>query len=169
VEPQHVFVSLIIVVLLGLAGYYAWQQVQTLRLLRLQENLPPEDRSYMRNQAWRRLACCALMVLLAILLIGTFVLGLEAQAERLGAQVAEDRAHGQEMKLNAEQKRFVNLYTYCWITILLVLLSLLGLAASDLWAIHRFGLRHHRQIQADRRAMLERQVARMRTERNGHG
>lgn len=156
-ELEHVFVSLIIVVLLGLAGYYGWRQVQTLRLLPLQENLPPEDRSYVRNQAWRRLACCGLMVLLAALLMGTYLLGLEGQAKKHDGLSA------------AEQRQFVHLYTYIWITILVFLLSLLGMAAFDLWAIYRFGLRHHRQIQADRRAMLERQVARMRTERNGHG
>lgn len=168
-ELEQVFVSLIIVMLLGLAGYYVWRQVQTLRLLPMQENLPPEDRSYVRNQAWRRLVSCGLMVLLAVLLTGHYVLGLEDQAKKVGNESEKSRDLGEKRVFNAEEKRFVNLYTYSWITILLVLLSLLGLAAFDLWAIHRFGLRHHRQIQADRRAMLERQVARMRTERNGHG
>jgi hypothetical protein len=41
-------------------------------------------------------------------------------------------------------------------------------ALMDIWAVRRFGLRQTRQLQADRRAMLERQIALMRTERNGH-
>ena len=54
---QILFTSLLILVLVGLAAYYAWRQVQALRGLRHAENLPPEDRRYVRNQAWRRLAC----------------------------------------------------------------------------------------------------------------
>jgi len=42
------------------------------------------------------------------------------------------------------------------------------LAAVDVWAIARFGLRHHRQLQADHRDGLKRDVARLRQERNGH-
>ena len=50
----------------------------------------------------------------------------------------------------------------------LVLLTLVCLAFFDLFAIRRFGRRHYRQIQDDRRAMIERQVALLRTQRNGH-
>jgi hypothetical protein len=167
VEAQHVFAALIIAFLFGLSAFYTWRQVQTLRVLRLQENLPREDYRYVHNQAWRRLFCCGLTLLLAVLLLGTFVLGLETKAETLKEQRVERQARGEEM--NDEEKQFFNLYTYYWITILLVLLILLCTAAFDLYAIRQFGLRHHRQIQADRRAMLERQVARLRTERNGHG
>ena len=45
---------------------------------------------------------------------------------------------------------------------------LLVLAALDLLAIRRWGLRQFRKLQADRRAMIERQAARLREGRNGH-
>ena len=40
-------------------------------------------------------------------------------------------------------------------------------AFYDMMAIHRFGRRHFRKIQDDRRAMIARQVERLRQERNG--
>ena len=45
---------------------------------------------------------------------------------------------------------------------------LLFLTAYDLWAIRRYGLRHLRQIQADRQAMIEQEISIIRTQRNGH-
>jgi hypothetical protein len=55
-----------------------------------------------------------------------------------------------------------------WSAVLLLVLAIVFLAAFDFWAIARFGLRHHRQIQADRRTMLENHAARHRSQRNGH-
>ena len=53
-------------------------------------------------------------------------------------------------------------------TILGVVIGLL-LAALDFWSTARFGLRHRRQLQADHRALLKEEVARLRSRRNGHG
>ena len=50
---------------------------------------------------------------------------------------------------------------------LLLVFAMILLAAFDFWAIARFGIRHHRQIQEDRRAMLESHAARLRSQRNG--
>ena len=62
---QLFFGIVIVLVLLGLAGYYAWRQVQTLRRLRWETELSEDDRRYTTRLAWRRLLCCGLMVLLA--------------------------------------------------------------------------------------------------------
>jgi hypothetical protein len=53
--------------------------------------------------------------------------------------------------------------------VLILLMSIIFLAAIDFFAIRRFGLRHYRQIQADRRAMIEGELTRIRSQRNGHG
>jgi hypothetical protein len=55
-----------------------------------------------------------------------------------------------------------------WGVLLCVLLVLILLAAVDVCAITRYGLRHHRRLRADHRADLERDVARFRQQRNGH-
>jgi uncharacterized membrane protein YfcA len=158
---------LLIVVLAGLAGYYAWRQVQTLRGLRQAENLPPEDRSYLRNQAWRRLACSALMVVFAGLLAGSF--WVEPPAQALVDFGEEAQARNERPDLDPGQKHFFRLYTLYWVAALLVLLAMMGTALVDIMAIRRYGQRHFRKLQADRRAMIERQAARLRGGRNGNG
>jgi hypothetical protein len=53
------------------------------------------------------------------------------------------------------------------VALLVVLLAVVVLAALDLLAIRRWGLRQFRKLQADRRAMIERQASRLRQGRNG--
>jgi uncharacterized membrane protein YbhN (UPF0104 family) len=164
--PQLLFTVALIVVLLGLGGYYAWRQVKTLRGAAGADNLPPEDRRYLRYQAWRRLASCALMVVFAGLLAGTFF--LEDRAQQLAERTEAARQRGDEQPLPAEEKPFVRFYAGYWIAALLVLLGIVSLALYDVIAIRRFGRRQFRKLQDDRRAMIARQVARLRGERNGH-
>jgi hypothetical protein len=162
-SAELAFAAVIVVILLALAGYYGWRQWQTLRGLRHQENLTAEDRRYFRNQAWLRLVSCGLMVVLACLMAGSYLSGREEHARELaqpGATAAQ--------KADPEQKRFANQYITYWIFSLLVLMVIVFLTVFDLVAIRRYGLRHLRKIQADRRAMLERQVALLRSQRNGH-
>jgi hypothetical protein len=147
--PQLVFGALLVVVLLAAAVYFGWKQRQTLVGLAHQENLPPEDRHYMRRQAWRRLIGCGFMVVLAVMVAAWFFLDPEGVAR-------------------AGDRKAAPWYLLYLVSFLLVLLGIICLAAFDLFAIRRFGLRHRRQIQADRRAMIERQAARLRSQRNGH-
>ncbi len=165
---QTVATALLIAVLLGLAGYYAWRQVRTLRALRDETMLPPEDWRYARNQAWRRLVCSALMVAFAAMLAGTFF-GIESAMQELVNLGDAASARGEKPPLSPEQQRLVNIWAVYWSAALLILLGMLGIALYDLIAIRRFGQRHFRQLQADRRAMIERQAARLREGRNGHG
>jgi hypothetical protein len=163
--PEQVIGLLIVALLLGVAGWFGWRQAQTLRALPRQANLSSEDRRYFRNQAWRRLVGCALMFILAGLLAGWFLLGLNETASRLA-----DRAKGAGAgapPLTPEEEHSLRVCAYYLGGLLLVLLATVGTAWLDFWAIRRYGLRHRRQIQDERRAMIERQVARLRQEGNG--
>jgi hypothetical protein len=170
VKPdQIIFGTVLIILALGVAGFFAWREVQTLRGLRTQEDLSREDRSYTRNQAWRRLLCSFLMVVFAVLFGGSFF--LEEPAQVLAEQREAARDQGNELPFNPEQARFAEFYRNYWIIMLLVLLAIIILAALDFFAIRRYGRRHYRQIQADRRALIEdfnNELARMRSQRNGH-
>jgi heme/copper-type cytochrome/quinol oxidase subunit 2 len=161
-------VLVIVLGLLGISAYFIWRQRRTLRYLQEAHDLSDEDRLYLRNQAWRRLGCCTLMVILAALLDGAYLLGLQDQFNALSTLGDEMRAAGQEPVLTAEQERFLGFYSLYWMVILLVLLGTLVVAGWDFWAIFRFGQRHRRQLQVDRHAMIEREAARLRSERNGH-
>ena len=159
---QPVVAYLIAAVLLALAVYFSAQQILTLGRLRSQTDLPAEDRTYFRQQAWVRLACSSLLVLLAIMVGGAYASGLQERATAL------QRQPGQEPVLTTEQERFLKLYGAYWITVLVILMVVVLLAALDIWAIRRYGRRHLRQLQADHRAIVDDQLAALRTERNGH-
>ena len=168
VEPnQIIFTWVLIAVLLGLAGFSTWRQWQTLQTLKGQTDLSAEDRLFVRRQVRRRLWCAGLMVLLAGLLAVSFL--LEGPANQLVAlgEAAHKRG-GEPQPIDPEQQRFFHLWSGFWIVTLLVLLAVIVLAGLDLMAIRRYGQRHLRQIQADRRAMIEQQIARVRSQRNGH-
>jgi len=159
VVTEYVFAVLIVLTLVGLATYFGWRQGRALRALRDPQDLSPEDRRYLHRQAWRRLAGCILMALLAALMAGWYALGFHQQI--LALFEGPRQGSGSEVRI-VEYQAYVG-------TIGLVLLGMLLLAAVDLWAIRRFGIRHLRQIQADRRAMIEHQAARLRSRRNGQG
>jgi hypothetical protein len=164
VSVQQIIVTLVLIALLGgLGGYFAWKQLQTLRNQGGNENLPAEDRRYFRRQAWRRLVGCGLMLLLLGLFGGTFF--FEGKVDQLQKAKQEQ---GVNSELKPDEKVLMKFYGGYYIAILLLVLGLVGTAFVDLVAIRRYGQRHFRKLQADRRAMIERQIVRLRQERNGH-
>lgn len=160
--------AVLVVVLIGLAGYYGWRQWRSLGLLRRQPELAPADRHYHRAQAWRRLVSSGLMLILAGLLAGYYLLDQDRPVRELTRQGEEVQAAGGRPVLSPEQRSAVNRSIRFWLVFVVVLVVWLCLAFFDLWAIRRFGLRKFRQIQADHWAAVESQVGRLRTERNGH-
>ena len=165
-NTELIFGGVLVALLLGLAGYYGLRQVRALRGLRQADDRSQDERGYVRRQAWRRLVCCGLMVVLAGMLAGlsAFDSSLRQLAER-----AEEAQQGEEpATLNPDESRFLKVYAAYCITLMLVLLGILVLVGMDLMAIRRYGRRQFLQIQADRRAMIEREVARLRSDRNGH-
>ena len=103
------------------------------------------------------------MLLLAGLFIGVFF--LEGPASQL-VELAEDAQAGSE-PMDPTQRAFWKFYIAYVIILLLVLLALIGVAGFELYAIRRFGLQNYKRIQSERRAMIAREVARLRSRRNG--
>src|SRR5262249_52200911 len=113
---------------------------------------------------WLRLITCGLMLLLALFLASYYVFGLEARVNQilaLGPVNAPDN-------LNPEQRQVRWLFGAFCLCVLVLLMAIVFLVAFDVWAIRKYGRRHMRQINADRKAMVEDQLARYRSERNGH-
>jgi len=157
----------LVLVLLALAIGFAWRQLRILRELRQDPYLTEEEIRYERGLARRRLVSCALLFLLALLLLGALAF-LEEPAQRLADEVRVQRDQGIERQLTPEENLFLRMYSWYWIGFLLILFAVVVLAAFDLWAVRRYGRQEHRRIQADRRAMIEDELGRMRQERNGH-
>ena len=162
---------LLVLLTLGVAGFFAWQQIAILGGLRASRSPAPEDGGYLRRQAWRRLLGCVMLVAIAGMISGWFLSGQDAGMIALGEQIRAQDIAG-EKQPHPEQDAAKRFYLYYWIGILLLLLALVMLAAVDIWAIRRFSARQFRRLRDDRRAMLERQLAELRRERgldrNGH-
>jgi hypothetical protein len=163
-SDQLGFTLLLVAALLGLAGYFGRQQLKTLRGLAPPNVLGAEDRGYLRSQAYRRLFCSLLMVVIAGLLVGWLYLDAEQRQLEKEARVVNADP---EAPPTPEQKEFFHVFRIYTVAALLVLLMLLVLATMDFWATARYGLSQHRKLQADRRTLLEEQAARRRQERNG--
>jgi hypothetical protein len=154
---EYIFGGSLVIVLLGSAGYFAWRQKRTLRSLADPNMLTPEDRLYVHKQVRRRMLCSVLMVALAGMLIGWFFIGGE-----LTQQAPPQPADGQ-----AKPDVSVHLITLYVIVALLILFGIILLSITDLMATARFGFRHQRRLENERREMLEEQAAILRQQRNG--
>ncbi len=165
---QQIAAVLIVVVLLGLSLYYGRQQVQLLRWLREQRELPPEDRRYYRRQAWLRLSSCSLMLFIASLVAGFYGFGYEAEVDALANEVQARRERGVPRVLDAEEQRLGRIFAVYCASVLLGLMAIVFLVALDVWTIRRYGRRHWRQLQEERRAAIQGHVTRLRIDRNGH-
>jgi hypothetical protein len=163
-NAEAVFAVVIVILLVGMAGYFAWRQWQTLRRLSQRTELPAEERQFQRAQAWRRLLGSLVMIVLAGLLVGSYWVGQERQATLLGQP---DAARGTGVPLDPARQQFLTQYSMFWILFGVLLLVMVFLAFLDMWAIRRFARKQFHRIHTERRAMIERQVAQLRRERNG--
>jgi hypothetical protein len=164
---QIVFGVLIVVLTAALGAYYAWRQGQTLRRLRADPTVPDDERRFLRNQAWRRLAGAVLLLVFAGLFVGVFY--LEGPAARLVQKGEELVANHEQRELSESEKEFVRLYGGYVIVLLLLVLGFIAIAGYEFFAIRRYSLHHLRRLQDERRAMIASETARMRRERDGQG
>jgi hypothetical protein len=163
---QTLFGAVLVVVLVGLAVYFGRLQFLELRRLReMRDLLPDEEMRYERQKAYRRLISSALLLVLGILLI--VLLTYEHPAQR----IAEEREAlpDKSVRFTEEQTEFLRTWGWTWISFLLVLMAVIVLAGIDLMSTRLYAIRQFRKLQADRRAMIERETQRMRQQRNGFG
>jgi hypothetical protein len=165
----------LVVGLLALSIFYGWRQLQFLRQSGWSSPPETEEGLYRWKQARRRLISSGLMFVLAAQLACALLFLQERaheQGERADARAAA-RERGEEPgKPSPEERSFFLFYDAYWIVFFLVMLGMVGLALVDLWATRRFGVSAYRQLRAERREMIDRQIARLRQEkqeRNGHG
>ena len=164
---ELVVMSLAAALVLVVAAYYLRWAVRTLRRTTGAFEMLPDERQFLRRQAWRRLVNSGLMLLLGVLLIGAYAGGLPQRAEEIGKQREREAVDGQKPPLTEEQRDFSQLFVAYWTAFLLLLGIIVALAGLDLMATRRYAVTQLRRIQTDRRAMLERQIARWREEGQG--
>jgi hypothetical protein len=152
-----VFALIFAAVLLLLAIFSMRRQILSLKRLRADPHIPSDDRSYLRNQAYRRLVVGVMLVGLAGMLAGAFLSGLERRAEELGQK--REAKEGEKPPMTPEEKDFLRLYSIYWISVLVLLFLIISLAIVDLWATRRYAWQQLRRIQSEHRAILERDLA----------
>ncbi len=162
---EALFGSLLVVTLIGFGVWLASRQGRRLRQLK-QLALPEDEMRWERQKAWRRLISAGLLGLIAVLLVGQLLWWEPASQQLLDER--EELHPEQRPPFTSEQKELLHLWGGTWLAILLLLLAVVILAGIDLWATRLYGLREYRKLQADRRAMIQRQTNRLRQERNGH-
>jgi hypothetical protein len=165
-RAELVFGFVLVALLLFLGLFYGRRQVRALRGLNERPALPDEEMRHERGKARRRLVSCVLLLAMAGLL--TVVLALAGRADRL-AEERKGLSAEEAPALSDEQRAFVRFYGWTVVAFLVLLMAVVLLAGADLWSTRRYGLKQLRKLQADRRAMIERQVLRMRQDRNGEG
>jgi len=141
-------------VLVFLAIFFGLRQRHTLAQLRHDTQLSITDRRYFVKQVRRRLTCSFLMIVFAALLVGQFFM-----------EDINDLRPPQGQELTEEAKDSLRLITWYWIVMLCVLLAILILAIFDFRATGRYGLRRVRELEHDRRAVLEMEAAKLRHRR----
>src|SRR5687767_13185426 len=142
-------------ILVFVAVYFGWRQRATLAQLRHDVHMAPEDRLYYVKQIRRRLICSVLLIVLAGMVVGWFLLDRDVAALR--------PAEGQPLTEEAKDAiRFIGGY---WIIALGLVLIILILASFDFMATARFGMRRMRQLENDRRTILEMEAAKLRRRR----
>ncbi|MGH7169164.1 MAG: hypothetical protein ACRELG_02660, partial [Gemmataceae bacterium] len=162
-----IFGAVLVLVLLCTSILYITRQIVALRRLRAAEEMALEERAYLHSRARRRIVSSILLLLLGVMLAGALVY-LETPAQQRADEEMAKKQQGDTTPPTPEKQGFDQFYLWFWFLFLLVLMVVIFLVALDYWATRRYGLRQYRKIAADRRAMIEREVSRLRQERNGH-
>lgn len=158
-----VFGSLLVLLLVVVAVGFGWRQLRTLR--QTAESTDDEAR-FQRRLAYLRLCSSLLLLVMAGLLAG-MLLYVEDATMRLADERHEQKLRGELPPLQGEERELVRISLALWIAFLLALLLVMLLALIDVWAIRRYARQQYGKIRDDRRAMIQRQAARMRRDRDG--
>lgn len=149
--PLGIAVGLgIAAVLLAVAAYFAQRQQHILQHLRFSTTLTKDHRRYLLKQSWRRLFGSLLLVVLAVMLVGSLFLDYEPTPPEVDLEAAK------------QSIRFLSAYV---MAMLLVVLLILVVAVFDFWATARFGVEQRKQLVQEHQELLEAELAQHRHRR----
>lgn len=149
-DSELIFGLMLVIGLLVAAGTFGWAQRAALSRADL---LPDEERLYERRRAYRRLVGCALLAVMAILLVVQYLLW--EWRVKLVVQPIPD-----------EDKMAVRFWIGSWIALLLCLLVVVSLSAYEAFVVRYRTLKQYHALSEERRAMIQRQAERLRDEHN---
>lgn len=155
--PPEIAIGLVIAaVLLAVAVYFALRQRLILQHLRFSTALTKDHRRYLLRQSWRRMFGSMLLVVLAVMLVGSLFLDYEPPLPEANLEASKDAV------------RFLSVYV---MAMLLVVLMILVVAVFDFWATARFGVEQRKQLVQEHQELLAAELAEYRNRndfRKGH-
>jgi hypothetical protein len=168
---------LLAVPLAVLGGVSGYMQVRGMRRLRGRKHVPSDEAAYLRGRHRRRLIAAGLMVVIAGLIAGSYLFGLEAEADALAAPKPGEPAPpaGEPRAIPAEDKAIVRFYAAYWAGVIVLTCGLMMIAVSDAWATRRYWLSVYTALRDEHNAQLRRDLAVYRQQRqqergrNGYG
>lgn len=139
-------------------------QVRGLRRLAARKHVPSDEFAYLRSRYRRRLLTGTVLVTVGGLIAGSYLSGMERQADELKpepppAEAADAGPAPEKQEMTPEQKRFVRLWGVYWIVVVVLVFVLLVLAVADAWATRRYWLARLRQLREDHQTKLRRDLA----------
>ncbi len=149
---------LIAIVLVAVAAYFAWLQQLALQSLNFDPKIPLQQRRYLSRQCWRRLFGSVVLVLLALMLVGSVFLDydpLRMSAEDI-PQVDREAAK--------QAVRFLSIYLMAMLLLLMVILTL---AVFDFWATARYSVRQHKELLQEHHEILAAELEELRHRQSG--
>ncbi len=158
-DPLELIVGLTLAgLIVAIAVYFALQQRKTLVMLRHDTGLSLADRRFWHRQVVRRLIGSVLLLVFAGMLVGWLFLQPMFDSLRPPEPVAE---------MPEDTKEWLRFFVGYVIASLLVFGLVLLVAVLDLLATARYGARHRRLLENDRRAALQEEVERLQRDRQG--
>jgi hypothetical protein len=144
------------------------RQYQNWRRVKNDPHMPSDERTYLRKQVYRRIFCGALLLVLAGMIAGTYLSGMEERANQIAARRDAAVANPDQAERpppSDDDKDFVRLWGGYWIAILILLFVIFSTAIVDIWATRRYALQQLSRIRSDHRTLLERDLAVYRQQR----
>lgn len=128
-------------------------QVRGLKRLAANPHLTSTDHAFFRGRYRRRLLTSFVLAVLGLLIAGAYASGLERATDALRPADAD------HPEMTPEQRELVWTFTLYWAGVIVLGMTLLGLAFADVVATRRYWLVMYRQLREDHQQRLRRDLA----------
>jgi type VI protein secretion system component VasF len=160
-STETIMASVLVTVTCGSAIIFGFRQ---LRYLRAHSDTATDDAVMLKKSAVRRLIVSLFLICAGLLIAATYLSGLAAEMERIGIE-REQVAAEARAPLSDADKHSVRSFTYLWIVALCCVGAAVLLIGYDMFHVRKHWTQRLNRLRNDRRAMLDRQLSRLRAER----
>lgn len=145
-------------VMLAVSIYFAYLQQITLRTLHFNPKMSLDQRRYLTRQCWRRLFGSLVLILLAMMLVGSVFLDYDP------LRMSPDDVPQVDREAAKQSVRLLSLYLMAMLLLLMVILTL---AIFDFWATARFSVRQHKELFQEHQEILAAELEELRHRQSG--